>query len=170
MDIFTRSLWSPYAVGVLIGLLNILALILSRKVIGTSSAYAKVSGMFIRSINKDFIEKNEFFAGTKPKLDWGVILVAGIIVGSFISSFISGDFQFSWIPDLWSETVSPAIIPRLLTAFFGGIILAIGARWAGGCTSGHGISGTAQLSPISWAASVSFFAGGIIAAQFIYSL
>jgi hypothetical protein len=44
----------------------------------------------------------------------------------------------------------------------------MGARWAGGCTSGHGISGTLQLAVSSWLAAAAFFAGGIITAIFLF--
>jgi uncharacterized protein len=53
-------------------------------------------------------------------------------------------------------------------ALAGGILLGLGARWAGGCTSGHGISGTLQLSVASWVAAACFFAGGILVAGLIY--
>jgi len=46
--------------------------------------------------------------------------------------------------------------------------MGLGARWADGCTSGHGISGTLQLSLASWIAVICFFAAGIIAAGLIY--
>jgi len=52
----------------------------------------------------------------------------------------------------------------------GGIIMGFGARWAGGCTSGHGISGTLQLAVSSWLAAICFFAGGILTAMFIYKV
>jgi hypothetical protein len=48
------------------------------------------------------------------------------------------------------------------------MILGIGARWAGGCTSGHGISGTLQLAVSSWLATLSFFIGGILTAMILY--
>jgi len=43
-----------------------------------------------------------------------------------------------------------------------------GARWAGGCTSGHGISGTLQLAVSSWLAVICFFVGGIATALLIF--
>jgi uncharacterized membrane protein YedE/YeeE len=46
--------------------------------------------------------------------------------------------------------------------------MAIGARWAGGCTSGHGISGSLQLSVASWVAVFCFFAGGIATAMLLF--
>jgi uncharacterized membrane protein YedE/YeeE len=43
--------------------------------------------------------------------------------------------------------------------------MAIGARLAGGCTSGHGISGTMQLNPGSWTTAICIFIGGIAVAK-----
>jgi len=48
------------------------------------------------------------------------------------------------------------------------MIMGLGARWAGGCTSGHGISGTLQLSVASWVAAICFFAGGIVTAGLLF--
>jgi hypothetical protein len=46
--------------------------------------------------------------------------------------------------------------------------MGVGARWAGGCTSGHGISGTLQLAVSSWVAVVCFFIGGVGTAMLIF--
>jgi uncharacterized membrane protein YedE/YeeE len=59
---------------------------------------------------------------------------------------------------------------RLLTALIGGIFLGFGARWAGGCTSGHGISGTLQLAVSGWLAVCAFFAGGAAVAFLLYGV
>jgi uncharacterized membrane protein YedE/YeeE len=56
----------------------------------------------------------------------------------------------------------------VLVALAGGIILGFGSRFAGGCTSGHGISGTLQLAVSSWVSAIFFFVGGIITAHIIY--
>ena len=48
--------------------------------------------------------------------------------------------------------------------------MGFGARWAGGCTSGHGISGMLQLAVSSWLAATSFFVGGIATAMLIFKV
>jgi hypothetical protein len=48
--------------------------------------------------------------------------------------------------------------------------MALGARVAGGCTSGHGISGALQLSVGSWIALIGFFVGGVITAMLLFHL
>lgn len=48
--------------------------------------------------------------------------------------------------------------------------MAFGARLAGGCTSGHGISGTLQLSVGSWIALACFFIGGAVVAAMMFGI
>jgi uncharacterized membrane protein YedE/YeeE len=55
-----------------------------------------------------------------------------------------------------------------MVAFIGGVVLGIGARWADGCTSGHGISGTLQLVVSSWVAVICFFIGGVATAFLLF--
>jgi uncharacterized membrane protein YedE/YeeE len=57
-----------------------------------------------------------------------------------------------------------------VTGFGGGLLMAYGARLAGGCTSGHGISGTLQLNPGSWITVICLFIGGIAVAIPLFTL
>ena len=168
MSYLKEVTWSPYVVGVLIGILNFVTLIVSKKFLGASTAYVKTSGMIKRIFNKEKVENNEYYKIKTPKADWGWMLVIGIVIGAFISSNLSGSFEFIIIPQLWRDFVSDNLFFRILIATFGGIVMGFGARLSGGCTSGHGISGASQLSVISWVAAICFFIGGIISAGFIF--
>lgn len=170
MDYFALKQWSPYIVGILIGLLNIGALLISKKALGASTSFLKLGGMFYSIFDKKKVESNEYYQKKKPEVDWGVMLVIGIVVGAFISSMLSGDFNLLTIPEMWSNEISNSFSLRFFAALIGGVFLGIGARWAGGCTSGHGISGTSMLSVISWVATIGFFVGGIISAFIIYGM
>lgn len=57
-----------------------------------------------------------------------------------------------------------------LVIFVGAVVMGYGARMAGGCTSGHGICGTAQRSPASWAAMISFMATAVITTAVINAI
>ena len=81
---------------------------------------------------------------------------------------LSGTFQVVIVPAGWSMTFGNDPIVRIIVALAGGILLAVGARWAGGCTSGHGISGSIQLSLASMITAACFFAGGIATAIFLF--
>jgi uncharacterized protein len=96
------------------------------------------------------------------------MLVLGIVIGSCISSLLSGAFDLQWVPSVWAATFGTAVVPRLIVALLGGVIIGFGSRWAGGCTSGHGISGTMQLAVSGWISAICFFIGGIIAAYLLF--
>jgi uncharacterized membrane protein YedE/YeeE len=90
------------------------------------------------------------------------------LIGAFLSVLLSGSFSVKWVPDVWQQTFGDTPVLRVVVAFVGGILMGIGSRWAGGCTSGHGISGTLQLAVSSWLSVIGFFVGGIAAAMLIF--
>ena len=98
------------------------------------------------------------------------MLVAGVILGSFIAAWSGGELTGRWLPPMWTERFGDSIGLRLLVGFIGGAIMAFGARLAGGCTSGHGISGAMQLSVGSWVALICFFIGGVIVANLMFRI
>lgn len=111
------------------------------------------------------METIEYYQKIPPRIDWQFMIVPGIMIGAFFSSVLGGTFSPGWIPPLWQQTFGGTIYLRVLVALLGGIFLAMGARWAGGCTSGHGISGSLQLSVASIVSAACFFAGGILTAM-----
>jgi uncharacterized membrane protein YedE/YeeE len=160
--------WSPYIVGVGIGVLSWLTFLLSDKPIGCSTAFTRTSGMIEKLFRGNKVLEKPYYKKFTPTIDWEWMLVLGVVIGSFISANLSGSFRLIWIPGLWAGTFGASHGPRLITAFIGGIFMGLGSRWAGGCTSGHGISGTLQLTVSSWLAAISFFIGGIASAMLIY--
>jgi len=93
-----------------------------------------------------------------------------MIVGALVSSLLSGDFAWQWIPPRWAAGFGMSVPLRLVAALVGGVLLGFGSRWADGCTSGHGISGTMQLAVSSWISAICFFIGGILMAQFLFAV
>jgi hypothetical protein len=168
MEWLTLQQWSPYAAGVGIGILSCLALLLSDKPIGCSTAFAQTSGMIERLFRGRKVLEKPYFVKVPPVIDWYWMLVAGVFVGAFLSARLSSDFGFQWVPTKWACAFGDGRALRIAVAALGGIFLGFGARWAGGCTSGHGISGTLQLTLSSWAAAACFFIGGIATAMLIY--
>ncbi len=168
MDFFEIGRWSPYTAGIGIGILSWLTFILSDKPIGCSTAFARTSGMIERLFKGRKVLEKAYYQEFVPKVDWEWMLVLGIIFGSFTSAKLSGQFNLTWVPASWTAAFGSQPFIRIAAALLGGIMLGFGARWAGGCTSGHGISGTLQLAVSSWLAAICFFIGGIAAAFFIF--
>ena len=168
MNILSMGRWSPYLIGFLIGVLSWFSFLFSKRPIGVSTAFARLSGMIEKALFGDKAVKKEYYKKYKPIVGWEVTLIIGLLMGAFISSVLSGQFQFEVVPELWLKAFGNTPILRIFTALIGGFFVGLGARWAGGCTSGHGISGTMQLAVSSWIAVICFFLGGVITANLIY--
>ncbi len=160
--------WSPWMVGVGIGVLVWLGFILSNRGIGCSTAYARTSGILEGFVRDKGFEDRDYFQKFVPKIEWEWMLVFGIVIGSFISAILSGQFEVEFVPHIWINAFGESKVLRLIFALFGGVLVGFGARLAGGCTSGHGISGSSQLAVSSWLAFVFFFAGGITTALLLF--
>lgn len=116
------------------------------------------------------VENKLYYQEVKPEVDWQMMLVIGVVIGALVSSLLSGDFKLQWIPSVWSMNFENNVAIRLVVGLTGGILLGFGSRWADGCTSGHGISGTMQLAVSSWISAICFFIGGVLMAQLIFKV
>jgi hypothetical protein len=167
-NVLTLARWSPYVVGVGIGVLSWLTFLLSDKPLGCSTAFARSAGMLERAARGARVAEKPYYQQFKPVIDWEWMLVCGVFLGALASALLSDTFQWEWLPATWQAAAGPSPVLRWLVALAGGVVLGFGARWAGGCTSGHGISGTLQLAVSGWVAAAGFFVGGIATAMFIY--
>jgi uncharacterized protein len=168
---YPEPAWSPYLVGALIGVLAMLTLTLSKKPIGASSAYADLAGLVGRLVAPKHIASLAYYREHKPAISWTLVFLLGTVGGAFLAAWSGGELTGYYLQDLWVARFgddSDAL--RTALAFVGGALMAYGARMAGGCTSGHGISGTLQLAVASWIAVICFFIGGIGTAMLLYRL
>ena len=169
MGPLTSKAWSPYVAGVVIGLLQIPAFLLIETALGTSSSYVTVGGLIASVVDPaitgtDYVSRHIAATG---KNWWQVALVVGIAIGAFLSMRLSGSRRQAISP-IWARalgTSSPAA--RHALAFAAGFVMLFGARIADGCTSGHGLSGVAQLAVGSVVAVAAMFAGGIATALIV---
>lgn len=164
----TSAAWSPYLVGALIGVLSMATFYFSDKPLSVSTAFARLAGMISQTISRSHTQSLRLYQDKKPRVEWEVTLTAGMVLGAFVAAWTGGELTGSWVPEMWAQRFGDGWELRLGAAFLGGAVMAFGARLAGGCTSGHGISGTLQLSVGSWVALVCFFAGGVATAMLLY--
>lgn len=168
---YSEPAWSPYVAGALIGVLVLSTLALAGKKIGASSAYSDMAGMLGRLIAPRHIASISYYQKSKPTIGWTLMVVVGAVVGSSLAAATGGELTGTYLQDLWiARFGAESYLLRTFVALLGGGLMAFGARMAGGCTSGHGISGTLQLAVGSWIAVICFFIGGIVAAMLIYRI
>lgn len=175
LELLSRP-WPWYVAGPLLGLFAPLLLLLGNKLFGISSnlrhACAAVLPGDIAYFRYDW----------RGEGGWNLVFALGILVGGFLAGWVFAnpepvaiaaqtradlaalgirDFG-GLVPDdlfSWSALLS---VRGLLIIVLGGFLVGFGTAYAGGCTSGHGISGVADLQPASFLALVAFFVGGIL--------
>jgi uncharacterized membrane protein YedE/YeeE len=138
--------WSPIVAGVCVGLLQIPAVLLHGDTLGGSSSYCTCMSLVCGPV-----WRSEYLARFRGGFKWQAVYVAAAVAGGLLGQ------QLAAAPYAAAE-LAPA------QAFAGGFLALFGARLAGGCTSGHGLSGTALLTKSSFLATAAMFAGGMAAA------
>lgn len=133
-----------FIAGPLMGLAVVGLYALANKPLGATTAYSETLKFFRRR-------------GFEP---WRVSLFAGLLSGAVVAALLRGGISFNLDYGKLGELVPLALLlPLLLGA---GFVMGYGARWSGGCTSGHGLRGTSSLSPASFAATGTFMATAIV--------
>ena len=161
--------------GIALGLLLVLATALV-KPLGVSTQFVVTDAMVTHKVAPQFAESNQYLAKYGEESDWGPgygwMLVFGMLVGGGITALIFRNRQPAQdkgsMPKMWSDQFGDSRLKRNVAAFFGGVLLLFGARLAGGCTSGHMISGISQLALSSFIFGVVTFAAAILMAKFLY--
>lgn len=104
-------------------------------------------------------------------LNYSFVFVIAMVVGAFLSSRMGGpkpSDQDRTAPEPWQNRFGQAPVFRYVTVFFAGIVVLFGARLAGGCTSGHMMSGMMQTSLSGYLFAFGAFAAAIPTAIFVY--
>lgn len=175
--------WPWYAGGIIIGLTVPALLILGNKHFG-------ISANFRHACAACFPAGIKFFRYEWRKEVWNFFFVAGIMIGAFIvATYLADSNPIVVHPTLMKELRTYGIednshqlpseifsfkalftLKGLILLVGGGFLVGFGARYAGGCTSGHSIMGLSTLQMPSLIATVAFMAGGFIMANFILPL
>ena len=167
--------WSPYVVGALIGILSWITFATMDKALGTSTTMVRAVGVAERALAPEHADQTAYltkYIGTtdapKPWFEWQFALVLLMPVGAWISARLSKSQIRESVPPLWQSRFGPSRPKRWAVAFVGGAVMLFGARLAGGCTSGHSLSGGLQLAVGSWLFTGALFAAGIATAFALY--
>jgi uncharacterized protein len=161
--------WSPYIAGGLLGLVGVLAVALTNHLLGASGAFENLAGLIGQAVAPKLFDNLYFNFIMPPGLTWQVILLVGIFLGGLLGAKLAGTWRWRWMPDQqWTGVFGRSRVTRWAVAFFGAIVLEIGAGIAGGCTSGLAISGGMLLAPAAYLFIAAMFASGIATAYILY--
>lgn len=176
--------WPWYVSGPLIALIMLLLLMVGKN-FGMSSNLRTICALCGAGKVSDFFK----FDWRTQK--WNLLVVLGTIIGGYLSSYyLSNDttvaISENTVQSLKSLGINSAGTAYLPTELFsieslssfknlailliGGLLVGFGARYAGGCTSGHAISGLSDFQLPSLIAVVGFFIGGLVMVHFLFPL
>lgn len=176
--------WPWYVSGPLIALVMILLLWLGGY-FGVSSSLRMICSMGGAG------RFSSFFTYDWKGQRWHLAFLLGVVLGGYISSqwMTASDYYVAissnTIDDLkqlgieYSEGLAPlslfswsslASVQGILVLVVGGFLIGFGTRWAGGCTSGHAISGLSNLQLPSLIAVIGFFIGGLLMTHLVFPL
>lgn len=184
MTEFIQQPWPWYIAGPLLGLIVPMLLLMGGKLFGVSSNFRHACAACMPG-NIKFFQYDWKTSGL-----WNMVFLAGAIGGGFLGGWIWGnpepialsqqtvtDLQALGISDFtgmmpadlfsWENLAS---LQGVVVMIVGGFLVGFGARYAGGCTSGHAISGLANLQLASLLAVIGFFIGGLIITHIMYPL
>ncbi len=141
--------------GILLAVLNSIVFLTAttNRPIGASTSYPYIADILTNNTNADYFTK------IATPGNWEMIFLFGAMIAAFVVSLIKKEFQFRLIYSNWEKQKGNSKIKRIIWAFIGGFILIFGARMAGGCTSGHIISGGMQLALSSFNFAIFVFIG-----------
>jgi uncharacterized membrane protein YedE/YeeE len=164
--------------GLLLGFVFFLAVLLV-KPIGVSTQFVILDGIIGDAVNSELVIKtdegytstNAYLAKSKGKyaksvsnpLNYSFIFVLAMMGGAFLSTMLKGGLsrEERTMPALWRANFGDSAMKRYAVAFVGGFVVLYGARLAGGCTSGHMMSGMMQTALSGYIFAAGAFAAAI---------
>jgi uncharacterized protein len=154
---------TTFLVALFVAAVVVLSLFL-RQPFGMSTTYSWVVGHLFMP---GFDYSKQVFA----TIGWEPLVVVGVLFGSLFSAlFVSRRFNAfrSVVPPSWRNRFGPSRAKRAAACFAGSFLVLFGARMAGGCTSGHTLSGGVQLSVSAWLFTAALLGGMVLTARLVY--
>ena len=142
-----------FVAGPIIGLCVVALYAIANQRMGVTSSYAQVVVLFRDRVRVEA---------------WRLWFFAGMLGGAFVAAILRGGPSASLSYGALGLFLPLTVLIPVL--FIAGVFIGYGARWGGGCTSGHGISGTASLSPASLAATATFMGTAVVVTLLLHGL
>jgi uncharacterized membrane protein YedE/YeeE len=160
-----RPYWNPYLVGVLLGLVLLATYAVTGRGLGATGGYSAIAAWIASLFSTEHVAANivhqKYWNDGAPLLSWTLFLGVGVFIGALVSGLQGRRVQLST-----ERGPSVGDGNRIALAFVGGVIAAVGAKIAKGCTSGQALTGGAILNVGSLVFMLAVFAAAYGLAYF----
>lgn len=136
--------------------------VVSNRPIGASTTYPYLADLIAG------LKNNDYFQIIHKPGHWELIFLSGAFLAGLIISLLRKEFKLTLIHSNWQKYKNDSKGSRLIWALVGGFVLIFGARMAGGCTSGHILSGGMQIAFSSLIFGVFVFLGLVLTGKLFY--
>lgn len=178
--------WNWKIGGVALGLTFLLA-VAWVKPIGVSTQFVILDGIIADLVNPSLVYEHadtktgygsdnaylnksdgKYAKAVANPLNYGFIFVLSMALGGFIGARLGGSGESGQMPEVHAARFGSTMLSRYVLAFLGGFLVLWGARLAGGCTSGHMMSGMMQTSVSGYVFAIAAFVAAIPTAILLY--
>jgi uncharacterized membrane protein YedE/YeeE len=154
--------------GALLGGVLLLAVAVAQP-LGVSTQYVRAVGGACELAAPGSGTGVPYFKAERIVFGYAEMVVLGVIPGALLAALATGRLgRAAAVPSTWRERFGASKGKRFLAAAAGGALLLFGARLAGGCTSGHILSGVSQMAVSSLLFAIAAFGGGVLFARLLY--
>ncbi len=156
--------WHWAISGVLLGLITLALLFLTNHRLGISTSFESVCALASR---RPYFRRDDLHGRGR----WRLFFLGGLIIGGAVSALAAhGMWQPLMDLGMFDAVFGWSDPGKLAWMAVGGLAIGFGTRLAGGCTSGHGIFGLANLEPASFVTTLAYMAAGVVFTHVTYRL
>lgn len=188
-DFLFQRQWNWFSSGIALGIVFLLCVALV-KPIGVSTQFVILDGIFWDAISNDIVVENssaksgysssntylnksggKYAKSVANPMNYSFVFVLAMIFGGFVAARLQSnknEEESLSIPSVWRENFGDSPVKRYLASFVGGLLVLFGSRLAGGCTSGHMMSGMMQTSLSGYLFAFGAFVMAVPVAFFLY--
>lgn len=160
-DAIVITPWPWWIAGPAIGLVVVGLAWITGKALGVSTGYGSICALTSRL---PFFQQPEYGAR------WRIPFILGLPIGGLVATTLAGRFIPTTAYGGLDALTHGSLALKASILFSGGLLIGAGARWAGGCPSGHSIVGIAQGAVSSLIATIAFMVGGVAVYNFLVAL
>ncbi len=189
MEFLKAKEWNWKISGILLGLIFLITVAVV-KPIGVSTQFVILDGILWKSVNSKIVVKDEnakkgysspnaylnksggkYAKNVANPFNYSFVFVVAMIIGGFLAHKMQNEpisKEERVIPKIWKQTMGESHLKRYIFAFTGGFLVLFGARMAGGCSSGHMMSGMMQTSISGYLFAFATFLAAIPVAMILF--